>query len=841
MASSISASELRKKWIDFFVSKGHLDVSNRSLIPPSTDKSLLFINSGVAAIKSYFSGDTPPPSRRLVSCQKVIRTGDIESIGESVRHHTYFEMLGNFSLGDYFKTEAIEWAWEFLIKHLGMDPDRLYVTIYKEDGEAMAEWKKWIPEDRIILGDKDTNFWDMGVGPCGPCTEIYFDRGSSYDPDDIGLDLLRNNVENNRYLEIWNIVFSEFLNIDGQIVPAPQKNIDTGAGLERILSVLEGKDSNFESSLFSPIVNFMDSHFSKKDKKVFRSAADYFRASCILLDSGINFGGKGREYVLRKIFRKTIWLFKSLEDKELDFTFFYGVVNVVGESLDGFYPNILQNKESLSRILHEEYLLSVKAYEKSHALLMQLIKKYDAEIPAKEIFDLVTSHGLELWLIQISLAGLNRTFDEKQYEALMEEHKNISFNRNISSAFIKKHPKLLALELKSSIDYSSPEKKAKVIAIFNEDFELLQKLEGIGYLLLDETVVFPMSGGQDSDEGYINGKSIKESLKAPNGQVLHKVEGSFSLGEEVMVSHDKNKRGGLEKHHTAEHLLFELLKREIDKSAERVSGQKYSDYFNLEVNFSSNIEKKNFNLVHLNKELCSLIEADLPVKYELLTLEKAKSLNIPIHFEEVYRKSEDSLRLVDIGGYSRELCIGTHVQSTKEIEDALIVGFKKKQSSIYKFKVIVGSKRVSDFLSDKPSREAFLSLNEEDEILKNKEIKKQKISAEKLELRQRIKAVLNSSPLVILREANLNPQIIMAVFKEIRNELKGCTLFLFNEFQGELKYYVISDSINVLKLLEILKSKYSWKGGGNAGFGTGVAFDVKEGFEEELLLIHGGL
>ncbi|AEW44949.1 Alanyl-tRNA synthetase [Mycoplasma haemocanis str. Illinois] len=841
MVSSISASELKKKWIDFFVSKGHLDVSNRSLIPPSTDKSLLFINSGVAAIKSYFSGDTPPPSRRLVSCQKVIRTGDIESIGESVRHHTYFEMLGNFSLGDYFKAEAIEWSWEFLIKHLGIDPDKLYVTIYREDVEAMYEWKKWISEDRIIFGDKDTNFWDMGVGPCGPCTEIYFDRGPSYDPDNIGLDLLKNNIENNRYLEIWNIVFSEFLNIDGQIVPAPQKNIDTGAGLERILSVLEGKDSNFESSLFSPIVNFIDFHFSKKDKKVFWSAADYFRASCILLDSGISFGGKGREYVLRKIFRKTIWLFKSLEDKELDSTFFSGVVNVVGESLVGFYPSILQNKESLSLMLYEEYLLSVKAYEKSHALLIQLIKKYDFEIPAKEIFDLVTSHGLELWLIQLSLSRLNRTFNEEQYESLMEEHKNISFNKNISSAFIKKHPKLLALDLKSSIDYFSSEKNSKIVAIFNEDFELLQKLDGIGYLLLDETVVFPMSGGQDSDTGYVNGKIIKESLKAPNGQVLHKVAGTFSLGEEVMVSHDKDKRGGLEKHHTSEHLLFELLKRVIDKSAERVSGQKYSDYFNLEVNFSPNIDKKSFNLAYLNKELCALIDSNLPVNYEILTLEEAKFLNIPIYFEEVYRKSEDNLRLVNIGGYSRELCIGTHVKSTKEIEDALIVGFKKKQSSIYKFKVIVGSKRVSDFLSDKPSREAFLSLNEENEILKNKEIKKQKISSEKMELRNRIKEVINSGPLVILKENDLHPQIVQSVFKEIRNELKGCTLFLFNEFQGEVKYYVVSDVIDVLKLLEILKSKYSWKGGGNAGFGTGVASDLKEGFEEELFLIHRGL
>lgn len=810
------AAWLKNKWLSFFSSKGHFDISGKSIIPPASDKSLLFINSGVAAIKSYFSGDLPPPSSRLVSCQAVIRTGDIESIGGSLRHHTYFEMLGNFSLGDYFKAEAIAWAWEFLTKELNLNPDLLYVTIYEEDLEAYQEWLKLIPKERIIKGGKDTNFWDMGVGPCGPCTEIYLDKGEKYDAEKQGIKLLKENIDNERYLEIWNIVFSEFLNIDGKIIPAPRKNIDTGAGLERLLSVLESKDSNFENSLFAPLIAFLNSYFPSHHKALW-APADYLRTTCVLLSEGVFFGSKGREYVLRKLFRKALWLLRNIENKELNKEFFESLVLEVGKSLEAFHPNILKESAYIKEALEKEYLLSLRSYEQASNLLNSLIKKYREEIPAQEIFELVATHGLELWLINNTLDKEGRSFNLEEYEGLQQEHKAVSFNTNISSAFIKQNKNLLNLTLDSVMDYEASSLKSEIIAIFDEAFEPISELNGKGYLVFKNTCIFPFSGGQDADKGFINDIEVEEALKAPNGQAIYGISGSFKLGgAKVVIKRDSNKRIGLERHHTLEHLLLALLKKEISNNIERASGQKYSNYFNLEITLPKELDRNALNIDFLNEKLNELIKQNLEVKISYLTLKEAKALNLPQQFEEVYKKSENKLRYVQIGEYSKELCAGTHVNSTSEIQVALIAGFKKKYGNIYKFKVLAGKKLVEDYLKEVSA--------------KSNSINKLDLKSEQKNFKAYISEKIKKEGLLILREKEIDAQIIMRAFKELRNELKNNTIFLFS---GQ-KYFVISDAIDVLKLLAFLKNKYGWKGGGNAGYGTGLATEINSDFEKEL-------
>ncbi|OAL10192.1 alanine--tRNA ligase [Candidatus Mycoplasma haematobovis] len=810
------ASWLRKKWLSFFSSKEHFDISGKSIIPPASDKSLLFINSGVAAIKAYFSGDLPPPSSRLVSCQAVIRTGDIESIGESLRHHTYFEMLGNFSLEDYFKAEAIAWAWEFLTKELGLKPELLYVTIYEEDKEAYEEWLKLIPKEQIIKGGKDTNFWDMGVGPCGPCTEIYFDKGEKYDPSKWGLKLLKENIDNERYLEVWNIVFSEFLNIDGKITPSPRKNIDTGAGLERLLSVLENKDSNFENSLFAPLIAFLNTYFSSASQALW-APVDYLRTTCVLLSQGVFFGSKGREYVLRKLFRKALWLLRNIEHKELKKEFFEQLVLEVGKSLEAFHPTILKEHSYITEDLEKEYLLSLKSYEQASNLLSTLIKKYSEEIPAQEIFDLVATHGLELWLIKNTLNKEGRHFNIEEYEELQQKHKVVSFNTNISSAFIKQNKNLLNLTLDSVMDYEVISLNSEIIAIFDESFEPINELNGKGYLVFKNTCIFPFSGGQDADKGFINDIEVEEALKAPNGQAIYGIRGNFKLGEKVVIKRDSNKRKGLERHHTLEHLLLALLKKEISNNIERSSGQKYSNYFNLEITLPKELDRNDLNIDFLNEKLNELIKEDLEVKISYLTLKEAKDLNLPQQFEEVYKKSENKLRYVQIGEYSKELCAGTHVSSTSEIEVAQIAGLKKKYANIYKFKVIAGKALVEAYLKKVSAQ--------------TKSTKKLDLKSEQKSFKSYIAEHINKEGLIILREKEIDAQVIMRAFKELRNELKNNTIFLFSG----MKYFVISDAIDVLKLLDFLKIKYGWKGGGNVGYGTGLAKEISDTFEIELM------
>lgn len=842
-----TAKRVRETWVDFFKARGYHDVSNRSLILPPSDKSLLFINSGVAAIKSYFCGDINRPGDKLVSAQRVIRTGDIETIGESFRHHTYFEMLGNFCIGNASRKEAINLAWELLTSEYKLDPSRLYVTVFERDKEAYEIWKDiFKDEERIVKRGKDTNFWDMGVGPCGPCTEIYYDKGEEYDPEKIGLDLLRNDIENDRYLEIWNLVFSDFLNIDGQMKESPTKNLDTGAGLERLLAILQDKPNNFETTLFSPIIEFLRQETGIVEKSKLWAAADYFRTSLLLLREGVLFGNKGKEYVLRKIFRSAMTIIKGDKFK-FDTLFFRRLSEVIWSSLN-FYSkpetweiaNVVRNMSIESQLTE-----IVQGIFDKH--LFALLEKYPEEVPAKELFHLVSSYGFSPGLLKEAIAQHNRNFSEEEYLKLEEEHREKSLNKNISAAFVKQAPDLLAEAQPTKFNYVDEAIKTKIIAAYTKDFKKIENLEEAIlsseiWIALEETVVFPESAGQKCDLGAIKANIStqpnqffsflrdRDSVKAPNGQILHPIlvndwwNEYLRSGVVVEVVMDRRRR--ISRSHTAEHILYSILKKSIHPEIIRYSGTKNEMGFYMEVQVPYSIKKEDFDLVAINEALDNAIKEDVEVKTYWGNLKEAKEKGIVGKFDAIYEKNQDSLRFVDIGKYGTELCIGTHVNKSSEIEDALISVFAKEQKNIYGFGLVVGSDSVNRFLRlGELSKSEFLYRFQNREKLEQERLQQEKevFVKEKKEL---LEFLLNGEEFVEkvkLLERSIRLDVAMATFKDLRNYINDQVIILCSEEKEGLRFFAASSNIDLNNLFRKLRDA-GCKCGGSPNFGSGMLY-----------------
>ncbi|GCE63289.1 alanine--tRNA ligase [Candidatus Mycoplasma haematohominis] len=839
-----TAKKVRETWINFFEKKGYKDVSNRSVIPPPSDKSLLFINSGVAAIKSYFCGDISRPGDKLVSAQKVIRTGDIDSIGESFRHHTYFEMLGNFSIGNASRKEAIELAWELLTVEYQIDPSKLYVTVFEKDEDAYEVWKSIFgSEERIVKCGKDTNFWDMGVGPCGPCTEIYYDKGEEYDLNKKGLDLLRYDIENNRYLEIWNLVFSDFLNVDGVIKESPTKNLDTGAGLERLLAILQNKSNNFETTLFQPIIDFLVNETGISERKKLWASADYFRTSFLLLKEGVKFGNKGREYVLRKIFRTAYLSIQKDSSWKANFGFFLSLIKVIDETLN-FYPSLDEHelKFLASEMMVEGHTLHV-IQDIFQKFLIEILDKYEKEIPAQEVFNLVTRHGLSLNMVKTALSQQERVFSEEEYEKLWVEHKQKSFNKKITSAFSKQAPDLLLESLPTKFNYRAESIETKIICAYDQHFKKVEDIEKalVGseiYVVLEETVVFPEAAGQVSDEGSIWDisrnfcVSIQETIKAPNEQILHRIvvpdfDNWKSIISSSFVLLNMPRRLKIERNHTSEHLLYSILKKKINSEITRHSGMKNDQVFNLSIQVPSKVQKENFDLFLINDELNKAIKESIVVNTYWGNLQQAKSKGIVGKFEEIYEKNYDRLRFVDIGNYGTELCIGTHVDNTSQIEEALIVSFKKEQKDIYKFEVITGQAEIELFLasSEIKDKNKFLDNLQNKEKLEKERLQKEKeafLEDKKMLLEQLLSSEESLNKVKIL-EKETRSDVAMATFKDLRNYIQNQIVILFFKEGEGFRFFAASNNIDLNSLFVKLR-EVGCKCGGSSNFGSGMFY-----------------
>ena len=673
----MTGNEIRKSFVDFFKSKEHKHFESASLIPD--DKSLLLTVAGMVPFKPFFLGEKEAPFPRITTYQKCIRTNDLENVGRTPRHHTFFEMLGNFSFGDYFKKEAIEWSWEYITKILKLDPERLYVSVYKTDDEAYEIWNKEIgvPEDRIVrLGEED-NWWAAGpVGSCGPCSEIYYDtQNMGKNNEEINC---KPGDEGDRFLEIWNLVFTEWNRLeDGSLVPLPEKNIDTGAGLERIASVVQKKDNNFETDIFMSIIKGIEKVLDIKKEEfeiTVKVIADHIRASVFLIADGVLPSNEGRGYILRKIIRRAFGagiVAKQKLDITKDDLFLYKLVPYVVENMKEAYPELVEKQEYIEKVLKLEQERFALTLKNGIEMLTEEIEKMDKEgikkLSADASFKLYDTFGLPFELTELILENQGYEVSEEEFNQKLEEQVKRSKNSRVTvSDMIKDDFIDKFFEEHGKTEFTGYEK-------FKDEGKILHiaKSEGIsGYeVIFDRTPFYAESGGQVADTGIITsgefeGKVVNVVKK--HDVFIHQVEIvkgiAPAVGAEVKMEIDADRRKDIQRNHTATHILHKVLRENlgthVEQSGSLVDDEKLRfDFSHYEAIEPEMIEK-------IEKSVNDIILSNLKVKIDFENIEDAKKRGAMALFSDKYG---DVVRVVEIDGYSIELCGGAHVKSTGEI------------------------------------------------------------------------------------------------------------------------------------------------------------------------------
>ncbi len=676
----LTSAQVRQMFLEFFQSKGHAVEPSASLVPHE-DPSLLWINSGVATLKKYFDGRVIPENPRICNAQKSIRTNDIENVGKTARHHTFFEMLGNFSIGDYFKEEAIEWAWEFLTSKdwIGFDQEKLSVTIHPEDEEAFELWNKkvGIPVERIIR--LEGNFWDIGEGPSGPNTEIFFDRGEEFgnDPND---PELYPGGENERYLEIWNLVFSQFNhNPDGTYTPLPKKNIDTGMGLERMCSVIQNVPTNFDTDLFMPIIEATESisgekYRQEKEKdEAFKVIADHIRTVTFAVGDGALPSNEGRGYVLRRLLRRAVRYAKQIS---INRPFMYELVPVVGEIMVDFYPEVKEKTEFIQKVVKTEEERFHETLHDGLAILSTVIQKEKAKgsdtISGEDVFRLYDTYGFPVELTEEYAEEEGMKVDHDGFEREMENQRERarSARQDVDSMQVQSGV-LGEIKVESNfVGYDVLEAQSTVLVIVKDGEIVEQANEGEEIqLILDETPFYAESGGQIADEGTIENKKtkliVKDVQKAPNGQNLHRVvieTGSLTKGDQLHAKVDQDNRSAVIKNHTATHLLHQALKDVLGVHVNQAGSLVTSS--RLRFDFSHFGQIKQEELEQIESIVNEKIWGSIPVQIDYKSLTEAKAMGAMALFGEKYG---NIVRVVQVGDYSLELCGGCHVPNTSTI------------------------------------------------------------------------------------------------------------------------------------------------------------------------------
>ncbi|MGX1263620.1 alanyl-tRNA synthetase [Rossellomorea marisflavi] len=677
---TLTGAEIRQKFLDFFQEKNHGVEPSASLVPHE-DPSLLWINSGVATLKKYFDGRVIPENPRIVNAQKSIRTNDIENVGETARHHTFFEMLGNFSIGDYFKVEAIEWAWEFLTKEewIGFDPEKLSVTIHPEDHEAFDIWhtKVGVPEERIIR--IEGNFWDIGEGPSGPNTEIFYDRGPEYGEDPQDPELYPGG-ENDRYLEVWNLVFSQFNhNPDGTYTPLPKKNIDTGMGLERMACVVQGVPTNFDTDLFMPIISATEglsgSKYGerKEDDKAFKVIADHIRTVSFAIGDGALPSNEGRGYVLRRLLRRAVRFAKQIG---INRPFMFELVPVVAEVMVDFYPEVKEKIDFIQKVVKNEEDRFHETLNEGLHILSSVMKEQKAAgstvIPGKDVFRLYDTYGFPVELTEEYAEEEGLSLDQAGFESEMEAQRERARSARQDVGSMQVQGGVLSdVTVKSAfVGYSSLEATATVLEVIVGDERQPQADQGQEVqFILDETPFYAESGGQIGDKGYLFADGVKvfvrDVKKAPNGQNLHSgivEEGSLLKGTEVKAIVSRESRKKVEKNHTATHLLHQALKDVLGEHVNQAGSLVEPDRLRFDFSHFGAITEAEMEQIEqiVNEKVWQALQVNIEQK----TLQEAKAMGAMALFGEKYG---DEVRVVSIGDYSLELCGGCHVGNTSEI------------------------------------------------------------------------------------------------------------------------------------------------------------------------------
>ena len=677
---SYGVNELRKMFLEFFESKGHLKMKSFSLIPHN-DNSLLLINSGMAPLKPYFTGQEIPPRRRVTTCQKCIRTGDIENVGKTARHGTFFEMLGNFSFGDYFKNEAIEWSWEFLTQVVGIDENRLYPSIYQDDDEAFEIWHKkiGIPEDRIFRFGKEDNFWEHGAGPCGPCSEIYYDRGEKYGCGKPGCTV---GCDCDRYMEVWNNVFTQFENDgNGNYTELIQKNIDTGMGLERLAVVVQDVDSIFDvdtlQALRNKVCEFAGVSYKEDEAKdvSIRLITDHIRSATFMISDGIMPTNEGRGYVLRRLIRRAARHGRLLG---IDGTFLAKLSETVIEGSKDGYPELDEKREFIFNVLQQEEAKFNKTIDQGLSILASMEEELAAKnakvLVGADAFKLYDTYGFPLDLTKEILEEKGYEVDEEGFKAAMDEQRKAAREArkttNYMGADATVYDEIDPAITSEFIGYDRLTAESRV-TVLTTDTEITEAVvDGQhGTVIVEQTPFYATMGGQEGDTGIISTADgefkVEETIKLKGGKIGHvgtMTRGMLKTGDTVTLQVCTKGRADTCKNHSATHLLQKALKTVLGSHVEQKGSLVTPDRLRFDFAHFSPMTQEEIEQVE--KIVNDEIQAALPVVTKVMPIEEAKKTGAMALFGEKY---SDNVRVVSMGDFSIELCGGTHVANTGNI------------------------------------------------------------------------------------------------------------------------------------------------------------------------------
>ena len=808
---NLTGNEVRKMFLDYFKSKGHMVEPGASLVPVN-DPTLLWINAGVAALKKYFDGREKPKCKRITNAQKCIRTNDIENVGKTARHHTFFEMLGNFSIGDYFREDALKYAWEFLTspEWIGFDKSRIYVTIYPDDTASYDVWTKEIGLDPSHILKSYDNFWEIGEGPCGPDSEIYYDRGPKYDPEGIGEKLFFDEMENDRYIEVWNNVFSQYDAKEGvdrkDYKELPQKNIDTGMGLERLVALIQDGETNFDTDLFLPIIHKTETYTNIKyadNKMAYRVIADHIRTCVFALADGATFSNEGRGYVLRRVLRRAMRYARNLG---IEKPFLYELVDTVCDMMSDFYPYLIEKKDYVKKLIkreEESFIVTLANGEK--ILKQELDNVKDNTLSGEVIFKLYDTYGFpkEMTIESASDRGIKCDLDG--FEKCMARQKEMARNaRDVSESMHNQSQDLLDFKADFKFTgYDLFKDHSSVIALF-KDGKRVDSLSEEGDVVFKNSCFYAESGGQCADTGYIENNNtrafVSDVKKAPNGEFLHHVKiekGIIKVNDEFDLEINASDRLKIRANHSSLHLLHNALRTILGSHVAQAGSYVCADYARFDFSHFEKINES--DLKKIEALVNEYINAAYPVNTEVLDIEEAKKTGAVALFDEKYG---DKVRVVTMGP-SKEFCGGTHALNTSELCMFKIISEESVGSGIRRIECQTKMKAYESF----KSYENKLNDLKDDLKLKNVDLVKGRISA----LKEEISRLEEENNKLVLKAMNSDCDDVTK--KAIDNGKFKYLVLKENNLKYDLKNYAqtISNKLNgAVFVLDISSDKYAF-------------------------------
>jgi alanyl-tRNA synthetase len=845
----LTGNQTRKLFLDFFESKGHMIEPGASLVPVN-DPTLLWINAGVAALKKYFDGSEKPRCNRICNAQKSIRTNDIENVGKTARHHTFFEMLGNFSIGDYFKDEAIQYAWEFLTspEWVGFDKEKMYISVYSDDETAYNIWVNICGVDPSHILRTDDNFWQIGEGPSGPDSEIFYDRGDQYDPEGLGEKLFFEEIDNDRYIEVWNVVFSQYDAKDGidrkNYKELPQKNIDTGMGLERLVSLIQGGETNFDTDLFLPIIKEIEkmSNFPYEGeyKMAYRVIADHIRTVTFAICDGASFSNEGRGYVLRRVLRRAVRYGLQLGIKG---SFMYKLVPTVVEIMKDFYPYLTEKIDFVQTLVKKEEEAFHTTLSNGEKLLNEAMKNADNGILEGEvIFKLYDTFGFPKELTTEIAQDNGYKVDLDGFKIEMNKQKLRAKNARSSSESMKSQSEDL-MNFKEDfkfVGYNECATSAIVTGLFVNGNQV-NVLDDEGDIIFDKTTFYAESGGQSADTGIIFNKNVKAKVvntqKATNGQFLHHVvieEGSEIKVDDVFeLMIDETKRRMTKANHSSLHLLQSALIKVLGNHISQAGSYCCPDYARFDFSHFEKVNKEQIDQIEIIVN--EFIARELPVSTQVLTIDEAKQTNAIALFDEKYG---DFVRVVTMGDASVEFCGGTHVSNTSNLGLFKIDFEESIGSGIRRIQCKTKLPAYNDFKNYEKTLEIIAkdlkmkSINDIDIKVKNVIEENNSLKKELSKINEKLMLVeanevvdqaevVNGLKVIILKLNNFDGKALKSYAETLRNKATDSVVFIANIINEEKVTFVAAVSksaivkdIKANDLVKIAATMSDGKGGG---------------------------